>query len=177
VTSRGIHAQNLEARGYSGFVTLDSLRSPRGSQRKSIPHLPGTYVVLRASDVQPQFVVEPRGGKSAAHCDHAAVGQLLVAWIPGASLVYVGEGGDLRDRIALLIRYGQGTTDGHCGGAWIWRLRDCWHLEIAYRMAATKAEAASDEAHLLGEFAERYGALPFANRRRGAILPRGRALT
>lgn len=169
MTQRGTDTEALTGMGYRVVSTLHDLRDPHGPERKSIPHRPGTYVVVRPATSPPEFSEGAHGGKSARQRRTAPVSDLSRAWVDGSALLYVGEGADLRERVALLIRFGLETADGHVGGEWIWRLQDSWSLLLAYRQLPSKAEATREESRMLEQFRNQYGRLPFANRKRGGL--------
>jgi hypothetical protein len=92
------------------------------------------------------------------------------AWVPGATVVYVGKAAGrrgLRKRLNAYRRQGQGRNAGHSGGEYIWQLSDSDMLLVAWR-TVTDPPADQAEAQLIAEFTALHGALPFANRNRGS---------
>jgi len=159
--------QDLSAAGFMRFVALADLVDPQGPERKGIPHKPGVYVILRRNPNAPSFTEHSCGGKSPEKRNDASRQDLAAGWVDGTELIYVGEGADLRDRVAQLVRFGRGTTDGHAGGKWIWRIEDCWSLVLGYQRLESKEAAVEAEGHLLSEFKRQFDVLPFANRKDG----------
>jgi len=145
----------LKGIGFEGFVALRSVGT-------SVPSASGTYVVLRDRTQNPSFAAVSQGGWFKGRNPAVAVDQLAARWVPGAQVVYIGQGSDLRRRIRQLARYGLGHAVGHWGGRYLWQLGDCAELTIAWRRDDEPARA---EAALLSEFVARHGRLPFANLR------------
>lgn len=141
--------------GFEGFVPVHRAGT-------TVPSGPGTYVVLRAPTSDPAFAVVSQGGWFKGRNPAVRVDQLAAKWVPGAKVVYIGQGGDLRRRISQLSRYGLGNPVGHWGGRYLWQLDDCADLTIAWRRDDEPTQA---EAALLSRFVARHGRLPFANLR------------
>lgn len=145
----------LKSIGFEGFVPVHRAVA-------SVPSVPGTYVVLREPISDPSFAVVSQGGWFKGRNPAVGVDQLDAKWVPGAQVVYIGQGGDLRRRIGQLSRYGLGSPVGHWGGRYLWQLEDCADLAIAWRRDDEPTQAESD---LLSRFVARHGRLPFANLR------------
>jgi hypothetical protein len=145
----------LKSIGFEGFVAIQ-----RASN--AVPAGPGTYVVLRGAVSEPAFAVVSKGGWFKGKNPAVAVEDLTAKWVPGASVVYIGQGSNLRRRISQLARFGLGRAVGHWGGRYLWQLEDCADLIIAWRRDDQPLAA---EADLLSRFVRGFGRLPFANLR------------
>jgi hypothetical protein len=153
---------DLEDRGFEGFVRIRALQ--RGCP--TVPALPGIYVVIRVSSEDPDFLETSVGGPFKGQDPTVSTERLREKWVPGAHILYVGRGGNLRKRLDLLARFSRGEAVGHWGGRFLWQLADHDELLVSW---LTPTDQAGQEAELIEEFAAAYGALPFANLNR----PRG----
>lgn len=151
--------QWLEAQGFEGFVTVAELRR-RGV--RSIPSVPGVYVVLTTSG-SAVFLDENPGGRFKQRDPTVSLALLKDKWIDGSDVVYIGKGNDLRRRVKQFIDFGAGRPVGHWGGRYTWQLPESDELVIAWKQAPEGTEARDPETELLGSFADAFGALPFAN--------------
>lgn len=157
----------LEEVGYEGFITFEALRAEGASKR------PGIYVVLRAANTDPVFLLESPAGKARNFTEKAE--RLRENWLPGAEVIYIGLAthGSRRDgihrRLKQFRRTGAGTADNHGGGVWIFQLADADELLVCWRPAEDQSDAyvAALEHHLIANFAGRaeHGRWPFANRK------------
>lgn len=156
----------LAKRGFVGFVPFVDLPS------SPVPAGAGIYVVLRPAASPPAFLVRSPAGHRKGHDPTAAPATLNSAWVPGATLVYVGKAAGrqgLSRRLNAYRRQGQGRNAGHGGGAYIWQLADSDTLLVAWR-TVTEPPVGRAEAELIAEFTALHGALPFANRNRGSSI-------
>jgi hypothetical protein len=161
-------ADGLRAMGFEGFVRFEELPGA------GVPEAPGVYVVLRTGGASPVFREANTAGWFKGKDPAVALERLASKWVPGAGVLYIGKaskrkGGRaaLRTRLDEYRRHGEGEPVGHWGGRLIWQLADCDDLRVAWRASDTD-DAEELEADLLSAFVERYGALPFANLKRGA---------
>jgi hypothetical protein len=152
----------LAADGFQGFVTVRELRDA-GLQR--VPRSPGAYVVLRQSEALPQFLDSNPGGHFKGENPTVGKDVLAAKWVAGVHLLYVGEGGDLHDRLRSFIRFGLGAPVGHRGGRYVWQVEGADSFAVAWRPTVTKQDAQALEQRLLQDFYATYGCLPFANLR------------
>ncbi len=148
--------------GFKGFVTVAELRE---GKLAVVPTEPGAYVVLGESDAQPRFLDVNPGGHFKGEDPSVASERLAAKWVPGAQLLYVGEGGDLRGRLADFLAFGRGRPVGHWGGRFIWQVAGAEQFLIGWQATASKQAAKALEGRLLEDFAAAYGCLPFANLR------------
>jgi hypothetical protein len=158
----GFDEQDLERRGFEGFVKISELR--QGIQR--VPSQKGLYAVLRLSESEPSFL--PRSPASWFKGKDPTVSQadLSENWVHGAQTLYVGSADDLRARIDLLIEFsdaGQARSIFHWGGRLLWQLADSDDLVVAWK--AAQAGIGSAQRDLVIEFREEFGQLPYANLR------------
>jgi len=157
----------LKTAGFLGFVPLATV------EPALIPNAPGVYVVLRPGEDRPAFLAQSIAGHFKGKDPTVAVSVLAAKWVDGADVVYIGKadarkrGGGLRTRIREYQRFGAGEPVGHAGGAYVWQLADSANLLIAWRVTAPDEPPAVVEARMIDAFYRRYGALPFANRKRG----------
>ena len=150
----------LEQGGFSGFVPFAAL------DETQLPEAPGVYTVVRANADGPRFSeASPAGavnGKDAA----VSVELLEQKWVAEPEVLFIGKATPgtrrgLRERIAAFRRHGAGKKSIHTGGRYVWQLEDRDDLLVAWNV--TNEDAAVVETRMLGDFKERYGALPFAN--------------
>jgi hypothetical protein len=150
---------DLEARGFSGFLTVADLRTSRCD---SIPRLGGVYVVYRTAATAPTFLELSAGGHFKGHDPTVPVAALKSKWIKDARTMYIGKAGTstLQTRIRQLLDYGAGRPVGHQGGRYLWQLAGSERLLIAWR-ADHRPTALENE--MIIAFAAHWGAYPFAN--------------
>lgn len=159
----------LEAYGFTGFSTIAALSAYGGCGE--IPKQMGVYAVTRASSDEPAFLEQSTGGHFKGNDPTLPVEELKRNWIIGAFVVYIGKAGGsgidatLRSRLKLYMDYGSGKPVGHQGGRMIWQLADSVGLLVAWK-PLVGVEPLAIEQDLLDDFANQYGRLPFANRRR-----------
>jgi len=157
--------RDLEDRGFEGFVRIRALQ--RGCP--TVPTLPGIYVVIRLSSEDPAFLETSVGGHFKGQDPTVSTERLREKLVPGAHILYIGRGGNLRKRLDLLARFSRGEAVGHWGGRFLWQLADHDDLLVAW-LNTTDQE--SQEAELIEEFAAAYDALPLANLNRPRGEPR-----
>lgn len=157
----------LEAEGFVGWVPFASLPGA------AVAAEPGMYVVWRDGSAEPAFLPQSVGGHFKGRDPSVDAVRLAREWVPGASVVYIGKastwkhgGKALGKRLDEFRRFGSGEGVGHWGGRLIWQLADHRDLLVAWR--ATEPEDPEDvEAEMIDAFTSVYGALPFANLKRG----------
>lgn len=157
----------LEAEGFVGWVPFARLRDA------GIVAEPGMYVVWREDSGEPEFLARSVGGRFKGKDPAVSHERLAREWVPGASVVYIGKASErkhggkaLAKRLDEFRRFGRGEAVGHWGGRLIWQLADHAALLVAWR--ATAPDDPEDvEAQMIDAFASVYGALPFANLKRG----------
>lgn len=157
--------RDLEDRGFEGFVRIRALQ--RGCP--TVPTLPGIYVVIRLSSEDPTFLETSVGGHFKGQDPTVSTERLREKLVPGAHILYIGRGGNLRKRLDLLARFSRGEAVGHWGGRFLWQLADHDDLLVAW-LNTTDQEG--QEAELIEEFAAAYDALPLANLNRPRGEPR-----
>lgn len=150
--------QNYKSNGFSGFVTVEKLRS----SYSEIPSCGGVYIVVRESTAEPQFLNEGTGGFFKGRNPNVAVSELQSNYVADSQVVYIGKATDLRKRIGQLIRFGAGSAVGHWGGRYLWQLKDSAQLQIAWK-ATPEADPRAIEMQMLSDFMTKHGKLPFAN--------------
>jgi hypothetical protein len=163
--------EGLQTAGFEGFVPLSTVDAAL------IPRSPGVYVVLRAEQSRPVFLERSVAGRFKGKDPTVAVSTLMSKWVSGTDVVYIGKadarkrGGGLRQRIQEYQRFGAGKAVGHAGGAYIWQLADSASLLIAWRATGPDEAPPEVKADMIDAFVQDYGALPFANRKRGRRRP------
>jgi transcriptional regulator with XRE-family HTH domain len=157
-------ADRLRSEGFEGFVRVTAL-PPRCP---NVPATPGVYVVVRRSGDPPGFLDASVGGHFKGRDPSVATDLLQSKWVDGASTLYVGRTGNLRDRLNLLARFGRSEAVGHWGGRYLWQLTDHDALLAAWQETA---DYVVRETELVDEFHAAFGALPFAN----IVRPSGEA--
>ncbi len=158
----------LEAEGFVGWVPFAELPA------SGVAAEPGMYVVWRESAGDPEFLPRSVGGHFKGKDPSVPAERLADEWVPGASVVYIGKasarkhgGKALAKRLDEYRRFGAGEPVAHWGGRLVWQLADHSDFLVAWR--ATAPEDPEDvEAEMIDAFANVYGALPFANLKRGS---------
>ncbi|MFM9994230.1 MAG: hypothetical protein ACKVU4_00345 [Phycisphaerales bacterium] len=159
----------LARAGFAGFTPIHVLRS---GGLGSVPESPGVYAVVRSPHRPPRFLAASAGGRWKGRDPTVAVERLRAKWVLGAIVLYIGQSGGggrrgtLRGRLAELLAFGGGAPARHWGGRFMWQLAGVESASVCWT-ATPAANARDAERSLLDEFAAEYGALPFANLRRG----------
>jgi hypothetical protein len=161
----------LREAGFTGFVPFAEFLA------SSVPAEPGVYMVVRPDAAPPRFLSSSCAGWFKRKDPSVSVELLEQAWLPGATVVYIGKAGrgkagdrGLRSRLEEYHRFGRGEPVGHSGGRYIWQLADSDQLLVAWRETPEQdSEAIEDE--LLADFVAAHGALPFANLRSARSSP------
>lgn len=151
---------HLTRLGFAGWLPLQTLSAPSAS----VPRRSGIYVVTHAAAV-PQFLGRSVGGRFKGKDPTVSEESLTARWLDGAATLYIGRASNLRSRITLLARYGQGEPVAHQGGRYLWQLAAHDQLQVAWRLEDNPVLA---ETMLLEDFESAFGQLPFANLVRGA---------
>ena len=155
----------LEEGGFRGFVPFAELPGA------DVPLAPGVYAVLRTSTEPARFSASSPAGRFKQKDPAVAVEVLAKRWVEEPEVLYVGKATTgstgrrgLQKRLEEYRRHGAGEPVGHWGGRYLWQLEDRDALLVAWN--PTHEDAAVVETRMLGDFKERYRALPFANLRR-----------
>lgn len=156
--------QYRDFEGFTGFHSVDHYRD----NMHQIPQQPGVYVLLRATDMKPDFQVIGSGGHFKDRNPNVSLRELDENWVPGAKVVYIGKAGGagssatLRGRLDQLLKFGAGRKIGHWGGRLLWQLADREELLLGW-MPITDGEPEIEEVKMITEFRNHYGQRPFAN--------------
>ena len=145
--------QHLASWGFDGFVPL----SARAIWQAAVPTLPGSYAVIRGSSEPPSFLEQSVGGHFKGQDPTVSVDPVKAKWVDGATTLYIGRASNLRQRLLLLARYGEGAPVAHWGGRYLWQLADHDRLLVAWLVGP------DHEGELVAAFERTYGRLPFAN--------------
>jgi hypothetical protein len=131
------------------------------------------YAVLRLPAGDPEFGDSNPAGRFQGRDPTVPVGTLRAAWVPGATVLYLGKAGagvrgtrGLAVRLNEYRRFGAGEPVGHWGGRYVFQLADADELLVAWR-TTDAADPAAAEAELIAVFRESHGQRPFANRNAG----------
>lgn len=157
----------LRQDGFEGFSTLHDIRL----RRVVVSPQPGVYVVLREELGPVDLLNNSTGGWFKGRDPSVSVDTLAANWVDGAFVLYIGKADagahgkrGLRTRLDEYIRFGMGEPIGHWGGRYLWQLAGTDELLVCYKACP---DPAGEERRLLDLFRSEYGALPFANLRRG----------
>lgn len=148
----------LKDSGFTGFIPVSELRE---GGLKMIPDVSGVYMVLRISDVHPEFLVIGSGGRFKGRDPNVPVEVLKANWVEGTPVLYIGKATSLRKRISQYLGFGHGKPIGHWGGRYIWQLADVTQFLFCWLQVDGNADAV--ETDMISRFRERYGCRPFAN--------------
>ncbi len=80
----------LQAQGFEGFKTMGKLMDGAMTQ---IPAQKGVYVVLRESELAPQFLTEGTGSFFKGKNPNVPISELKTNWVEGTPVVYIGKAG------------------------------------------------------------------------------------
>jgi len=157
---------DIRANGFEGFVCVRDLQRLKCCD---VPNEPGVYLVLSAGTKSPEFIARSTGGHFKGKDPTAPIDDLQRKWVKGALILNVGKAGapgkeaTLRSRLSSYMGFGQGKRQGHCGGRYIWQLKDVGDLLVCWKRTS-KATARETEIDLIREFERQHnGRLPFAN--------------
>jgi len=128
--------------------------------------------VLRSDTAAPGYLQTSGAGWFKEKNPSVSIDLLEAAWLDGAAVLYIGKAGagkrgtrGLRKRLSEYRRHGAGEKIGHWGGRYIWQLEDHSHHLVAWKITPG-VDPEDVETELINEFVLRFGAKPFANRKR-----------
>lgn len=107
--------ENLKSYNFEGFITIAKLRD----NRAIIPQMPGVYLVLRLSELEPQFLETGTGDFFKQRNPNVSIETLKDKWLKGESLLYIGKATNLNSRLSSYLKFGQHQNVGHWGGRFI----------------------------------------------------------
>ncbi|XAS63993.1 hypothetical protein ACOM2C_11995 [Pseudarthrobacter sp. So.54] len=158
-----INRQSLKQDGFTGFRPLGDLDINR------IPQKPGIFAVLQPEGLRPQFLATSTAGIFKKKDPTAAAEALVVEWVDGADVLYIGKAGPgskgnrgLRRQIQEFVDFGRGKPPGHWDGRLIWQLAAAGSLILAWKELPVE-QLNEAEAGCHTAFVDQYGRLPFAN--------------
>jgi hypothetical protein len=154
---------HLTALGFEGFQPLSLF----AATQFAAPASPGIYAVLLAGS-DPGFLARSVGGHFKGSDPTVAIDELASKWLEDVATLYIGRANNLRGRVTLLARYGNGEPVAHRGGRYLWQLATHSDLLVAWKLDDDPVRAETD---LLDEFECAFGRLPFANLVRGTRTP------
>ncbi len=150
----------LKEQGFVGFKTVRELKN----DCSMIDEVMGIYVVLRASEKEPEFLTVGTGGHFKDREPNVTVEELKSNWLPGCPILYIGNAKKdrLRKRITEYMRFGSGEKKGHWGGRYIWQLADADDLIVCWKETANDSRA--EEKEMIASFKQAHNdQRPFAN--------------
>jgi hypothetical protein len=148
----------LMARGFEGFATVAELREERC---RSLPHVPGVYVVVLPEEMDIRFRSASVGGWFKGRDPTVPLELLKGRRLRSGEVSYIGMAGtSLRTRVKALVDYGGGSPVGHQGGRLLWQVEDSDDMLIGWMQVLNAREV---ENGLLTAYETEFGELPFAN--------------
>ena len=149
--------------GFDGFLAVAELRD---SKLGDVAKTHGVYLVMTDPNAHPRFLPRSPAGHFKGKDPTVSIPDLKTNWVFGASILYFGMTRDsLKKRIGTLLKYGEGKPVGHRGGRYLWQIDMSKDFKIAW-MPVTDRDPRDVESELMEQFAQQYGALPFANLQR-----------
>lgn len=165
----------LKASGFGGFVRFADL------PKVDVPNASGVYVVVRPNVDLPIFIAPSVAGWFKGKDPTVPRAKLSAKWVPKTCVLYIGKADvgtsgkrSIRKRLDEYRRHGAGEPIGHWGGRYLWQLSDSDQLLVCWKKTLPD-QAESVESELIADFVAQYGALPFANLKRGRAQSTGQA--
>lgn len=148
----------MEPPEVKGPLTIAELLQSRCNK---LPEDPGVYFVIAPKDFDPRFINPGTGGRFKRKNPNVDLDTVKSRWIPDCPVLYIGQGNNLRGRVRLLLRFGQGKAVSHKGGRLLWKIKSSQELLLKWYQHDSPRE---EERRLLAKFKEGHdGRLPFAN--------------
>lgn len=144
--------------GFEGFIPVGILRDATSI----LPEEAGVYVVIRKSNVAPQFLEKGTGGFFKGKNPNVSIEVLTDKYVVDSKTVYIGKATNLRKRVGQLLSFGAGAAVGHWGGRFLWQLADSDGLIVAWK-ATPGCDPRTIEAQMIQNFVSVHGKRPFAN--------------
>ena len=155
----------LKKRGFVGFFSVKDLRDAGGVA--PAPLCKGIYLVIWDRKDRPEFLPEGTGGWYDGKDPNVSIDKLENDWVEDTLIIYVGangkgKNGTLKDRIELLLCFGDGEDVRHYGGRLMWQIKDAEDLKICWKVVADDKQEEEGK-QVRAEFKQAHGKLPFAN--------------
>ncbi len=144
--------------GFEGFIPVAKLREATSI----LPENAGVYVVIRKSDVAPQFLEKGTGGFFKGKNPNVSIEVLTDNYVTESKTVYIGKAANLRKRLGQLLSFGAGAAIGHWGGRFLWQLADSVGLIVAWKITPG-CDPRAIETQMIRSFVSVHGKRPFAN--------------
>lgn len=144
--------------GFEGFIPVAKLREATSI----LPENAGVYVVIRKSDVAPQFLEKGTGGFFKGKNPNVSIEVLTDNYVTESKTVYIGKAANLRKRVGQLLSFGVGAAIGHWGGRFLWQLADSVGLIVAWKITPG-CDPRAIETQMIRSFVSVHGKRPFAN--------------
>ncbi len=144
--------------GFEGFIPVAKLREATSI----LPENAGVYVVIRKSDVAPQFLEKGTGGFFKGKNPNVSIEVLTDNYVTESKTVYIGKAANLRKRVGQLLSFGAGAAIGHWGGRFLWQLADSVGLIVAWKITPG-CDPRAIETQMIRSFVSVHGKRPFAN--------------
>jgi hypothetical protein len=160
--------KSIKAAGFQGFATVEHLWKTR---HEKVPQKPGIYLILRNTSSGPAFLKKSVAGLYKRKSFTEPISLLKEKWVENTIVVYIGKAGGegieqtLKERLGKYVDTRFAKVAKRKGGKLIWQLADSADLVVCWKTRLNTKNPVEAEEALKAKFREKFGKLPFANRR------------
>lgn len=149
---------SIKKYGFTGFVSFCKLEST-----KEIPTSNGVYMVLLREVSKPDFLIKGSGGYYSGREPNISIDELEKQWVDNSLVMYIGKAKNIKKRLLIYQKFGEGKPVAHYGGRHIWQIRNAMNdLVICWKITPCE-DHDTIESDLISDFRVQYGVRPFAN--------------